>query len=168
MKFFSKLHESQQLSGIVEADETYLLHSKKGDKNLNREPRERGGESDYHGLSRDQDCILTLKDRSGSIFVKLVGQARPAFDDIEQPIAQRMSSDAVLCTDGMKAYGKFSREYGVERKNIKETDERSYHIQGINALHHEIKDWLREFRGIASKYIDTYLGYFAYQRAMTG
>ena len=52
-----------KLNGIVEADETYVLESRKGDRNLDRKARRRGGKS---GLSDEQVPILVAVDRSGT------------------------------------------------------------------------------------------------------
>ena len=54
------------LKGIVEADETYVLESRKGDRNLERKPRKRGGKASKRGLSDEQVPILVAVDRSGT------------------------------------------------------------------------------------------------------
>ena len=44
-----------KLGGIVETDETYLLHSKKGSRDIsNRESRKRGGSANKRGISNEQ------------------------------------------------------------------------------------------------------------------
>ena len=52
------------LKGIVEADETYVLESRKGDRNLDRKARRRGGKASKRGLSDEQVPILVAVDRS--------------------------------------------------------------------------------------------------------
>ena len=42
------------LKGIVEADETYVLESRKGARGLGRKARRRGGKAKKRGLSREQ------------------------------------------------------------------------------------------------------------------
>ena len=42
-----------KLKGIVEADETYVLTSRKGVKKLDRKPRKRGGTAQKRGLSKE-------------------------------------------------------------------------------------------------------------------
>jgi transposase-like protein len=52
--------------GVLEVDETCLLHSEKGSRDLGgRKPRKRGGKSKKRGISSDQDCILVARDRRG-------------------------------------------------------------------------------------------------------
>ena len=35
----------------------------------------------------------------------------------------------------------------------------SYHIQNVNAYISRLKDWLRRFKGVATHYLPTYLGW---------
>ena len=61
--------ESQQprkLTGIVEADETYVLKSRKGQRKLGRKARRRGGKASKRGLSDEQVPVLVAADRSGT------------------------------------------------------------------------------------------------------
>jgi len=53
------------LHGITEADETYLLESDKGKRNLGRKARQRGGHASKRGISDEQVCVLVARDRSG-------------------------------------------------------------------------------------------------------
>ena len=57
--------DSEVLKGIVEADETYVLESRKGARGLGRKARRRGGKAKKRGLSREQVPVLMAADRSG-------------------------------------------------------------------------------------------------------
>ena len=35
-----------------------------------------------------------------------------------------------------------------------------YHVQNVNAYDSRLKDWIRRFRGVATRYLDSYLGWF--------
>ena len=54
------------LKGIVEADETYVLESRKGARGLGRKAPRRGGKAKKRGLSREQVPVLMAADRSGT------------------------------------------------------------------------------------------------------
>ena len=58
--------DSEVLKGIVEADETYVLESRKGARGLGRKARRRGGKAKKRGLSREQVPVLMAADRSGT------------------------------------------------------------------------------------------------------
>ena len=67
------------VTGIVEADETFILKSAKGSRNLvGRAPRKRGGKAKKPGLSTDEhDAILIVRDRHGeTIDAVVVDQLR--------------------------------------------------------------------------------------------
>ena len=50
-----------RLAGIVEADETFVLESRKGERKLDRKPRRRGGKARKRGLSREQVPIAPAR-----------------------------------------------------------------------------------------------------------
>ena len=64
----SKTANAKRLSGIVEADETFILKSAKGSRRLvGRAPRKRGGKPKKTGTSPDDyDIVLIARDRSGA------------------------------------------------------------------------------------------------------
>ena len=61
-------HRPEVFKGIVEADETYVLESRKGARKLGRKARRRGGKAKKRGLSREQVPVLMAADRSGTTF----------------------------------------------------------------------------------------------------
>jgi len=83
-----------KLRGIVEADETFVLSSRKGERKLDRKARRRGGKASKLGLSHEQVPILMAADRSGAT----VSAILPA---VLQPI---LDLDALLVTDGCTSY----------------------------------------------------------------
>ena len=63
------LDKPQRLSGIVEADETFILESFKGKRGkLARPARKQGGKASKRGLSSEQIPVLVARDRSGATF----------------------------------------------------------------------------------------------------
>ena len=53
------------LTGIAEADETFLLESQKGTRKLDRPARRRGGKAGTPGITKEHVCILVTRDRTG-------------------------------------------------------------------------------------------------------
>jgi len=35
-----------------------------------------------------------------------------------------------------------------------------YHIQNVNAYHSRLKQWMKRFHGVATRYLENYLGWF--------
>ena len=63
----AKKKKADAVTGIVEADETFILKSSKGSRKLvGRAPRKRGGKAKKPGLSTEEhDAILIVRDRHG-------------------------------------------------------------------------------------------------------
>lgn len=69
--------EHIKLSGTIEFDETFELESQKGNRNIKRKARKRGGLLKYRGLSHEQVCIVITTDRNGHEIFKAVGFGKP-------------------------------------------------------------------------------------------
>jgi transposase-like protein len=133
-----------QLGGIVEADETCMLKSCKGQpqprRSQRRKPRRRGGRATIRGMSKEHDIVLVVRDRSGAC------------------------TDPVLCTDGSGALAAAARHLEVEHHAINLSAGHRvigpWHINNVNGYHGRLKNWLRRFKGVASAYLSHYLGWF--------
>ena len=68
--------DSEVLKGIVEADETYVLESRKGARGLGRKARRRGGKAEKRGLSREQVPVFMAADRSGTTVSAVLPRGR--------------------------------------------------------------------------------------------
>jgi transposase-like protein len=159
----SKDAKAKAVRGIVEADETFILKSAKGSKRLvGRAPRKRGGTAKKRGLSTDEhDCILIVRDRSGATTDHVLHDLRaPTFAAHLAPI---VAKDAVLVSDGRDAYGAFAHAESILHIPIiasrGEHVYEGFHIQNVNAYTSRLKDWLRPFKGVASWYLPSYLGW---------
>jgi hypothetical protein len=115
------------------------------------------------GLSRWQLPILTVADRAGArCFERIPDQKHRT---IHQLLSSLLPADAILCTDGHPAYKAFTRSRKMEHFVIRtkpgqKAQSRSHHIQNINSLHSRFKNFLRPFRGPASKYLRGYIDWF--------
>lgn len=160
---------SDKLSGIAEADETYFLESRKGERNLPRAPRRRGGKAKRRGLSREQVPVLVAKDRNGNIVdAVLPNHSAKAVEDV---LADKLNNTNILCLDEGHPLRSFADKYGIPTKTIPAKqhvhhEEPIFHIQGVNAYHSRLKMWMQRFKGVATKYLQNYLGWRRmYERA---
>jgi transposase-like protein len=101
------------LSGITEADETYLLESQKESRNMDRQPRRRGGSARRRGFSREHDCILVARDRSGRTVDFVTGRAPLRHAHLQRCLRPAVDSAILLVTDGHAAYRVFARVSGI-------------------------------------------------------
>lgn len=159
-----KLDRPAVLQGITEADETYLLESNKGSRKLKRKPRKRGGRATKRGLSKEQVCILVARDRSGNTLDFVTGRGPVSKTQLESHLKFTLDHDALLVSDGHKAYKAFCHAEGITHEAVnlskgQRVTKGAYHIQNVNAYHSRFKNWLRHFHGVATKYLPNYLGW---------
>jgi transposase-like protein len=159
----SKKAKATRLSGIVEADETFILKSAKGSRGLvGRAPRKRGGKPKKTGTSPDDyDIVLIARDRSGATTDHILYDlTAPTTAEVLKPL---VAKDAVLVSDGRGAYAAFAHAESILHIPIitsrGEHVYRGFHIQNVNAYTSRLKQWLRPFRGVASWHLPSYLGW---------
>lgn len=153
----------EALSGIAEADETFMLHSRKGERDLPRKPRKRGGKASQRGRSNEQVCILVARDRSGVATDHVLKGFNT--ETVRDAMQAALPPDIVLCTDNHPVYCAFANITGITHKAVNLTAhlrviDNVFHIQNVNAYHSRLKTWMRHFKGIATKYLPQYLGWF--------
>ena len=154
--------KAKHLEGIVEADETYFFESHKGDQHLDRKPRKRGGKASQRGLSKEQIPILIVRDREGHTTDAILDSANAK--EISKVISPLIEEDVLLCSDGSRIYQVFSKAQNLTHKIINASagehiKEGAYHIQNVNAYDSRLKNWMRHFNGISTKYLESYLGW---------
>jgi transposase-like protein len=151
------------LTGIAEADETFLLESQKGARNLNRPARKRGAKTSTPGISKEHVCILVTRNRSGQTCGFVTGRGPVTATQLKQHLQPILADDALLVTDANKAYRAFAQQTGVSHAYVNpgagEPVRGAIHVQNVNAYHSRFHGWLRPFRGVATRYLPNYLGW---------
>jgi transposase-like protein len=158
--------KAQSLQGIAEADETYELHSLKGQRRqllaAQRAPRRRGGKATKRGLSAEQVPILVLRDRSGATTDFVLKRRDKAA--VQELLPQALAKDAVLCSDGSGLLANAAMGLGFEHEGVNLSKgvriRGAWHIQNVNAYHSRWKQWMGRFKGVATSYLENYLGWF--------
>ena len=147
-----------RLAGIVGTDETFVLESRK----LDRKPRRRGGKARKRGLSREQVPILVAADRAGAT----LSDTLPALNadsvkGVLEPVAAR---DALLVSDASGCYPPVAAALDIRHENINGARRRAGPRRPAypdgQRRHSQIKGFLRGFRGIATKDLDSYPRWF--------
>ena len=64
-----------------------------------------------------------------------------------QPV---LATDVLLASDGNPAYRYFAQDSDISLDTI----------QNVNAYHARLKQWVHRFHGVATHYLDNYLGWF--------
>ena len=157
----AKHHDARE-TGIVEADETFFLESFKGQRELPRPTRRRGGVGKTRGTGPDQIPVLVVRDREGHT----ADFQLEKLDAVHVSAALRplLGKESVLCTDGAAVYAAFARTSGITHKVVQakpglRVKEAAFHIQNVNAYHSRLKCWMARFHGVATRYLVNYQGW---------
>jgi transposase-like protein len=159
----------ETLSGEVESDEFEISISKKGSKILDRKPRKRG--TDFKRNAGEEITVIqvvTAVERGGNTFLKAVETKRLTTEEVTKAFDGRLSQGTTLFTDAHPTYKSFAKENPslnhktfIAKDHVSKTDKK-VHVQTVNHTHRELKDFLRQFNGVSSKYLQNYLNLFAY------
>jgi len=159
----------EKLSGEVESDEFEISISKKGSKIIDRKPRKRG--TDFKRNVNEEVTVIqvvTAVERGGETFLKAVETKRLTTEEITKAFDGRLADGATLITDAHPSYKSFAKENPlvnhktfIAKDHVSKTDKK-IHVQTVNHTHRELKDFLRQYNGVSSKYLQNYLNLFAY------
>jgi transposase-like protein len=169
----AKSDQPSQLSGIVEADETFFRRSFKGSRQWKQPPpeaakparkaRHRGTRPGKRGTPLDEHVpVLIVRDRQGCTGDAILPDLTTA--TISARLMPMLGQDALLCTDASRAYGAIMQTAGIRHEPVnaaagERVRDRVFHIQNVNAYDSRLKQWMRRFNGVATRYLDSYLGW---------
>ena len=155
-------HKKQNFAGIVEVDETFFLESRKGNRNLNRKARKRGGKASKRGLSSEQVPVLVIVDRSGTTASTVLPAVNA--ETLRNAIEPIVTSDILLVSDGNNAYPPCAAAMGVRHEALNLSKGKRVrgpiHIQTVNNRHSRLKRFLTRYNGVSTKYLQNYLRWF--------
>ena len=164
-RFLSALNDDKprSLSGVVEADETFILESFKGRRGgLARPARRRGGKAAKRGLSAEQIPVIVARDRGGATLDAVL----PRLDakSLQEAFGDRIAPGTDFCCDGGSAITAFARRarlnvHVLPAPGVPKPEEPEFHINHVNAYHGRLKEWMRRFHGVATENLPTYLSW---------
>lgn len=159
-------HQARPVSGILEVDETYFRRSQKGARELARKPRSRGAKTAGRGRS-NKDWVAVLVGRARGQ-EGVVDKALPKFcgAEIAKALAGSVAAgQTVICVDGHAAFLHLQTALDVPVKSFVASYKcpglsKAWHVQSVNSYHERLKTWiLRGLRGVATKYLPSYLAW---------
>lgn len=155
--------KKEQLSGVCEVDETYILESHKGKKlpeGFWRKARKHGAKAQKPGLSDEYICICAAVERGGRSSAVATGRSQPTSSDITSVFSGKFTNDALVLCDGAKSYGVLEKD-GCTVLNTSNNDDGFKKINDVNGFHSFIKERNRIARGFATKYLNRYNALFS-------
>lgn len=167
---------SNNLTGLVEVDEMFVNVSYKGNHKLSKNftmprPAYKRGTDNHSRYPRDKACVLCVAERNSN-FSGIVTHRGPLTTAIlSQVFDGRISNDTVVITDESKALNKYFQPQTYAHIAVAASVTGSifktvpvvkgtYHINNINALHSRFRDFLRQFNGVSTKHLNSYLSLF--------
>lgn len=157
-----ELKTPTKLTGVCEADETYILENYKGKKfsdDFWRKPRKHGAVAMKRGLSDEYICICTGIEREGNAVAVAVNRAMARKEDIDLVFGERVDESTLILSDGAKGYNVLNEKCEVQV--VEKNSGGFYNINTINSYHSFIKDRNRKARGFATKYLNRYNSLFS-------
>lgn len=110
------------------------------------------------GISNEQACVLTCKDRQGNLYINPICVGHPQTTDIQKKLSGKFASDAILVTDSNSAYPAFAREEGIQHEQIPSGKHAkgAFNLSRVNAVHSKLAKQIPEDSGRApaTKYLD--------------
>lgn len=165
-KLLAFLEESTKqgnlLDGMIEADETYIRESQKGIRVTTRKPRNHGESAEKRGLSNELMCVCVAADRNGNVTARCVNRAKPSSNNIEDAIGARIAEGCVFQCDGATAYNKLVEAKHCTKVVLSSHSDynKVYHLNTVNGLHSRLKDMMKHFNGVSTKYLNRYIAMF--------
>lgn len=177
-KILSSLNKfiPDKLSGTVESDEFELALSHKGQRKLDRNPRKRGTDFKRNNKENREAVtvvqVVTAVERGGKTYLKAVESKRLTTEEITKAFDGKLTDGTILITDSHNSYKSFAKanptiihKTFVAKDHVNKTDKK-IHVQGVNNKHKKLKDFLKPFNGVSSKYLQNYLNMFAYSEKL--
>jgi transposase-like protein len=163
-----KFNQEVTFSGIVESDEIFITHSEKGNRNLSRPARKRGKSlkvKKQRGIGQDKVAVISTVDRQGNQSYVVATRGRISKTDIDRVLSGKLAKDATLCTDSHRSYTAFSKSNHLKHVKINASKGQIvkgiYHVQHVNQRASELRDFMRSFNGVSTKYLQNYLNWYA-------
>lgn len=173
-KILSSLEQfiPEELTDTVECDEMEFPLSNKGEKNLKRKPRKRANDF-KRNKNKDEistvQVVTAVERRTGKKFFKVVETKRLTKKQISLALDGKLGSNTILVTDKHHSY----KSYAKDNENIKhkrllakdhvDKNDKSINLQKVNNVHSQVRDFIKPFNGVSSKYLQNYLNWYAYK-----
>lgn len=152
--------EDPELEGTVYLDETFVRRYQPGyESNEPKEPKKRG-------ISDQKRNIACAVDEKGNYVIEVSLPGRITSKELIRIFEDKIPSSCTVVSDSQRSYHQLMKKLEVKWIKIpsgkKEKD--GYTLSKVNGLHSAIKFFLRNYRGVADKYLKHYIAIFKYRR----
>lgn len=191
---FAVNQEKTQMNGNVEVDEMLIPVSYKGNHisgtfgKRNRKPGEdnglprksyRRGTDNKSRSSKDKVCVFCMVENGNkSFFAAVPGVGFMTDPMLDITVAKHINKDnAMLIADDYKVTKNYFEKNGYKHtilmsntsdnpKEHKPEIKDGLHMQHVNAMHRHIRNFLRPYCGVSSKYLSNYISLFVWLKSV--
>lgn len=153
----------ETLTGIVEFHETYFKYSEKGTRHANETPVNEANNTTVPQKKKQPVCVVFARDRHQNTLEYIL----PKFSSksLCNKYLNRVSADSLVCSDLKPEYQEYTKSEKLRHGKLQLSKGETVikdivHLKNVQNYEAELNNWLRRFRGVASKYLDTYLGWY--------
>jgi transposase-like protein len=151
--------------GIVESDDIFFLESDKGSRTMSRVPRKRGSKATKRGISNEQVAVVVTCDRSDNKELRVATKGRISKKDLEKVFEDKLDKAETLCTDTHRSYTAFAKSIELDHQKFnvskgQRVKNKIYHVQNVNNTAKRLRQWMKPFNGVATKYLQNYMNWF--------
>jgi len=173
-KILSSLEQfiPEQLIDTIECDEMEFSQNNKGDKYLARTPRKRGTDfkrNKTKGEVSVVQVITAVERETGNKFFKVVATKRLTKKHIEKALDGKIAEGSTLITDKHSSYKSFAKDHEeIKHKSLLakyhvDKKDKTIHLQKVNNVHSQVRNFIKPFKSVSSKYLQNYLNWYAYK-----
>lgn len=143
------------LKGIVELGEVYFKYSEKG-KKLTSPCKTRR-------YRKPKICVLFARDRNKNTFDQILLKFND--EQLKTSISPIIDHDTLVCADSKSPYLNFTKEIGLRHGKLNLSKgvnvvKDIVHVQNVTMYSENLKEWMKRFRGVATKYLNSYLSWY--------
>ena len=162
-RFLKAAHsqESKHFSGIVEVEDTFFRKSQKGSKKIKKSTKKSEITVPEKDSFKEFVSVLIVCDRSGAEADFITGLGAVGKSWLNRSLTQYLSEDCVVVSKCNSSFDSFCNEHSIKYKTAKKSDgkfkTRVYHIENVTSYNSQLRQWLKPFHGVATKYLNHYL-----------
>ena len=161
--YLSKNLFNVQLKDVVEFDETFTPFNFKGTKKEKMpRPSKKRGEPTIS--RRELICIGMAVDTNDNLVTKILGNGtHPIYNRLNSNFGEIIDKKSIFVCDKEQGLLRFCKESNLiyeEVESERHTSKNGYNINTINGIHSEYKLFLKPFRGVSTRHIESYIYWF--------
>jgi transposase-like protein len=165
-------HQPGPVKGILEVDETFFKISRKGQLGLGPAARHRGGRAASKGRYSKEFVPVLVGRARGQIYTVDKVLKNMSKEEVYEALKESVDpATTTLCMDSHKSFLEMGKMLGVATNMCVTTKAKpaEFHVQNVNNYHERLKTWIDyKLRGVATKYLPSYLAWLRLRTCMPG